>query len=184
MNRIDCPPNSVEEVVVSVNPREQGLSAFDPSESVRSESNVPNEPTEALLRISQDMTRVLERLTAPKAPIDMIRRHGVEEFHGTSLEESDMADFWLERLERVVEEVQCPPEQTIACAVSLLQSEAYDWWKLVLKRPRFLDPMPWDFFVQEFRATYVTDMYKEAKMEAISEFEAEKPINGCVQKRS
>ena len=22
---------------------------------------------------------------------------------------------------------------------------------------------PWDFFVQEFRAKYVTDMYKEAK---------------------
>ena len=47
--------------------------------------------------------------------------------------------------------------------VSLLQSEAYDWWNLVLKHPRFPDPMPWNFFVQEFRAKYVTDMYKEAK---------------------
>ena len=28
-------------------------------------------PNEALLRISQDMTRVLERLTAPRSPIDM-----------------------------------------------------------------------------------------------------------------
>ena len=31
----------------------------------------------------------------------------------------------------------------------------------MLKRLRLLDPMPWDFFVQEFRAKYVTDMYKE-----------------------
>ena len=35
------------EVVESVNPREQELSAYEPSES-----NVPNDPTEALLRIS------------------------------------------------------------------------------------------------------------------------------------
>ena len=109
------------------------------------------------------MTWVLERLIAPKAPIDMMRRHRVEEFHGISLEESNKVEFWLERLQRVVEEVRCPPEQRVAYAVSLLQSEAYDWWKLVLKRLRFPNPMPWDLFVQEFKAKYVTDMYKEAQ---------------------
>ena len=39
-----------EEAAESVNPREQELSASEPSES-----KVPNEPMEALLRISQDM---------------------------------------------------------------------------------------------------------------------------------
>ena len=95
---MDRPPNPVEEAVESVNPREQGLSAFDPSKSVRSESNVPNESTKALLKMSQDMTRVLERLTTPKALIDMMRRHGAEELHGTSLKESDKAELFLERL--------------------------------------------------------------------------------------
>ena len=51
---------------------------------------------EALLRISQDMAWVLDRLIAPKAPIDMVRRHGAEEFHMTSIEESDKAEYWLE----------------------------------------------------------------------------------------
>ena len=46
-----------EEVDESVNPREQGLLASQPSES-----NVPNEPNKALLRISQDMARVLDGL--------------------------------------------------------------------------------------------------------------------------
>ena len=142
LNRMDRPPNPDEEAAESVNPREQGLLAFDPFELVRSESNVPNEPMEALVKISHDMTRVLERLTAPKSPIDMMRRHGAEEFHGTSLEESDKAEYWLERLQRVLEEVRCPPEQRVACAVSLLQNEAYDWWKHVLKHPRLPDPMP------------------------------------------
>ena len=72
----------------------------------------------------------------------MVRRHGAEEFHGTSLEESDKAKYWLERLQRVLEEVRCPPEQRVVCAVSRLQNEAYDWWKLILKRPSFPDPMP------------------------------------------
>ena len=53
---MDHPPNLTEEAVESVNPGDQGLSTSDPSEYVRSESQVPAEPNEALLRISQDMT--------------------------------------------------------------------------------------------------------------------------------
>ena len=147
-----------EEAAESVNPREQGLSAFEPSKS-----NVPNEPSEALLRISQDMARVLDRLTTPKAPIDTVRRHGAEEFHGESMEESAKAEFWLENLERVLEEVRCPPDQRASCAVSLLQGEAYDCWKLVLKSLRIPNPMTWEFFFQEFRAMYVTEMYRDSK---------------------
>ena len=114
----------------------------DPSEYVRSKSHAPVEPNEALLRISQDIAWVLERLTAPKAPIDMVRRHGAEEFHGSNMEESDKAEFWLEKLQRIVEEVRCPPNQRVTCAVSLLQGSAYDWWKLVLRSSRLPDPIP------------------------------------------
>ena len=64
---MDRPPNPAEEAIESVNPGDQGLPVSDPSESVISEIHTPAEPNEALLRISQDMTRVLERLTAPKA---------------------------------------------------------------------------------------------------------------------
>ena len=69
---MDHPPNPFEEAVESVNPRDQKLPASDPSESVKSESHAPAEPNEALLRISQDMARLLERLTTPKALIDMV----------------------------------------------------------------------------------------------------------------
>ena len=75
-HRMDHPPNPLEEAVESVNLGDQGLFASDPSKSFKSESNAPPEPTEALLRIPQDMARVLDILTAPKAPIDMVRRHG------------------------------------------------------------------------------------------------------------
>ena len=138
---MDRPPNLAEKATESVNPGDQGLLVSDPSESVRSESHAPIELNEALLRIFQDMTRVSERLTAQKAPIDMVRRHGAEEFHGTNMEEFDKAEFWLEKLQRILEEVRCPPDQRVSCAVLLLQSEAYDWWKLVLRSPRIPNPM-------------------------------------------
>ena len=138
---MDRPPNPAEEVAKSVNPRDQGLPASDPSASVRSESHTPAKPNEALLRISQDMTRVLERLTAPKAPTYMVRRHRAKEFHGTNMEESDKEELWLEKLQRILKEVRCPPDQKVSCAVSLLQSEAYDWWKLALRSPRIPNPM-------------------------------------------
>ena len=50
-------------------------SVSGPSDSARSE----HASTEALLKISQDTARVLDRLTAPRAPIDLVRKHGVEE---------------------------------------------------------------------------------------------------------
>ena len=61
---MDRLPNLVEEAVESVNPREQGLPASDPSESVRSESQTPAKPNEALLRVAQDMARILDGLHA------------------------------------------------------------------------------------------------------------------------
>ena len=99
-----------EEAVESVNPREQELSA-----SEYSGSNAPNESMEALLRISQGMAQVLDKLTAPKALIDIVRRHGAEEF-----QESTKVEFWLEKLERVLEKVRCPPDQRASCAILLL----------------------------------------------------------------
>ena len=70
--------------------------------------------------LSLQIARVLDRLTAPKALIDTVRRHGAEEFHGSSMEELEKAELWLEKLERVLEEVRCPPDQRASCAVSLL----------------------------------------------------------------
>ena len=142
---MDRPPNLAEEAAESVNPGDQGLPTLDPSKSVKSESHAPAEPNGAFLRISQDMAQVLERLIALKALIDMVRRHRAKEFHGSNMEESDKVEFWLEKLQRIVEEVRCPPDQRVTSAVSLLQGSAYDWWKLVLRSMRLPDPIPESF---------------------------------------
>ena len=63
---MDHPPNLAEEAAESVNPGDQGLPALNPSKSVRSESH---------------------------APIDMVKRHGAEEFHGSNMEEFNKDEF-------------------------------------------------------------------------------------------
>ena len=141
LSRMDPPQEVVEETAKSVNPLDQFASS--PSESTINE----NASTEALIKISQDMARVLDQLTTPRAPSDSILKHGVEEFYGTSIEESDKAEFWLEKLERALDEARCLVDQKVTCAVSLLQGAAYDWWKLVLRNPLLPDPVTWDYFV-------------------------------------
>ena len=157
LSRMDPPQEAVDETAESVNPLDQ--SAFGPCYSMTNEYA----SIEAMVKISQDMARVLDRLTAPRASSDSIRKHGVEEFHGTRMEESDKAEFFLEKLERAQDEVRCPMDQKATCAVSLLQGAAYDWWKLVLRNPLLPDPVTWDYFVTEFNTKYVTDDYKESK---------------------
>ena len=158
---MEQPRDIVVESAESVNLKDQGPLASSSSESARGDQNIPSMSTKALLKISYDMVPILDRLTTPRAPIDRVEKHGAEEFHGTSLEEFDKVNHWLEKLRRVLDEVKCPPEQN--CAVLLLQGAAYDWWKLVLRHPLLLDPITWDFFVKEFQIKFITYAYKEAK---------------------
>ena len=83
---MDQAEEAVEGTTESVNPSISGPSRLDRSDHVS---------TKALVKISQDMARVLDRLTTLRASIDSIRKHGVEEFHGTSLQEYDKAMFGL-----------------------------------------------------------------------------------------
>ena len=69
---MDPSQEAIDETAESINPLDQ--SAFGRSESTINE----NASTEALIKISQDMARVLDRLTTPRAPIDLIQKHGVE----------------------------------------------------------------------------------------------------------
>ena len=65
---MDKSQEAMEGTTKSVNP-----SVFGPSRSDRSD----HVSTEALIKISQDIARVLDRLTTLRALIDSIRKHGV-----------------------------------------------------------------------------------------------------------
>ena len=112
---MDHPSNSVEEAAKSVNPGDQGLST-----SYSSESNALAEPNEAFAKDISGHGSGIGKIDSYEAPIDMVRRHGVEEFHGTNMEESDKAEFLLEKLQIILEKVRCSPDQKVSCVVSPL----------------------------------------------------------------
>ena len=71
---MDQSQEAVEEIAESVYPMDLDPYVSGPSDSTRSE----HVSTEALLKISQDMARVLDQLTTLRALIDSIRKHEVE----------------------------------------------------------------------------------------------------------
>ena len=71
LSRMDPPQEAVDERDESVNPLDQ--SASGPSDSTTNEYA----SIEALVKISQDMARVLDRLTTLRALSDSVRKHGV-----------------------------------------------------------------------------------------------------------
>ena len=56
-----------------------------------------------------------------KAPIERARKYGAEDFKGQLTDDSPAAEYWLERTERIIEQIHCTDDEKLECAVSLLQ---------------------------------------------------------------
>ena len=69
-----------------------------------------------------------------KSPIELVRKYGAEDFKGQVMDDSPAAEYWLERTERIMEQIYCTDEEKLECAVSLLQESAYQWWTTVRSR--------------------------------------------------
>ncbi|KAL5752232.1 hypothetical protein ACOSQ2_022739 [Xanthoceras sorbifolium] len=54
--------------------------------------------------------------------------------------------------------MHCTPEESLECAVSLLQEDAYQWWVSVSRNVQPKNKT-WEFFVNEFRRKYVGRIY-------------------------
>ncbi len=70
----------------------------------------------------------------------------------------------LEIMERVFRKLQCAEELKFEYSVSLLQGDAYEWWKTIpysLVEPPVLT---WSDFLREFRQKWVPDAYVDMKL--------------------
>ena len=101
-------------------------------------------------------------LPVQKSPIEKVRKYGAEDFKGQVTDDSPAAEYWLERTERIMEQIHCTDEEKLECAVSLLQESAYQWWTTVRRRVDG-DLIKWSLFLREFRDQYIGDAYIEAR---------------------
>ena len=92
---------------------------------------------------------------------EKMRKMGGVEFEGT-VDPTD-AEQWLERMERVFEQLECSDVAKFKYAISLLQKDAYDWWVSVPNAKVKPSVLTWDDFLKEFRMKYVPPAYCDAK---------------------
>ncbi|XP_070026272.1 uncharacterized protein [Nicotiana sylvestris] len=92
---------------------------------------------------------------------EKMRKMSGVEFEGTT--DPTVAEQWLERMERVFDQLECTNADKFKYVISLLQKDTYDWWVGVPNAKAKPPVLTWDDFVKSFRAKYVPPVYCDAK---------------------
>ena len=74
----------------------------------------------------------------------------------------NVAEYWLEATERIMDDLDCSVEQKLKGAVSLLRDEAYQWW-ITVREGTPTERVTWELFKQTFKAKYVGASYVDAR---------------------
>ncbi|XP_055830853.1 uncharacterized protein LOC129899879 [Solanum dulcamara] len=80
---------------------------------------------------------------------EKMRKMGEVDFEGT-IDPID-AEHFLERIERVFEQLESSDVSKFKYAISLLHKDAYEWWGSVPNKKAKLPVLTWDGFVKEFQ---------------------------------
>ncbi|XP_012437655.1 uncharacterized protein LOC105763823 [Gossypium raimondii] len=137
---------------------------------------------QAMLRI---LKRVVETSTGALGRGSISERlwlNGAQIFRGVSELDLNMAEYWLEATERIIDDLDPTTEQKLKGVVSLLRDEAYQWW-LTMTEGTQADRLTWDFFKAIFQGKYVGTSYVDARRKeflslvqgnkTVAEYEAE-----------
>ncbi|KAA3462434.1 DNA/RNA polymerases superfamily protein [Gossypium australe] len=73
----------------------------------------------------------------------------------------NVAEYWLEATERIMDDLDCTPKQKLKGAVHLLCNESYQW--LTVKEGTQPNRLTWEFFKTTFQSKYVGANYIDAR---------------------
>ncbi|XP_037497302.1 uncharacterized protein LOC119371380 [Jatropha curcas] len=116
--------------------------------------------TEQIAGVIPQAPIVVERERKP--PLEKLRKYGAKEFNASKDDSPEIAEYWLDGTSRVLEQLQCTPEDKLICATSLLIDEAYTWWTIVQQRVS-TEQRTWQFFLDEFKKKFITEAYLDAR---------------------
>ena len=91
---------------------------------------------------------------------ERIRKMGATEFEGTL--DPEVAERWWEKVEDVMNLINCTPEDRLKYVVSLFVGNALIWWRSV-KRGYEPREITWAEFQKEFDDKYRPKMYRDKK---------------------
>ncbi|XP_017635614.1 uncharacterized protein LOC108477597 [Gossypium arboreum] len=111
--------------------------------------------------LPQAMLRILERVARTNT------RTGVR--GGVIRVSPNVAEYWMEATERIMDDLDFTAEQKLKRDISLLRDEAYYWW-LMVKEGTQPDRLTWDFFMTgdrsmvEYEAEFLRFIHYERDM--------------------
>ncbi|XP_015575330.1 uncharacterized protein LOC107261330 [Ricinus communis] len=109
----------------------------------------------------------VREIEAKDKTYDRLRKQGAIEFEGIT--DLEIAEEWLQETDRVLDRLDCTPEQKLKNVVSLLRRSALDWWDLIPGSKNKPMTLTWDDFLREFANKYTPPMYTDRKkMEFLS----------------
>ena len=91
-----------------------------------------------------------------------MRKNGAKDFRGQVVDDSPAGEYWLQRTERIMDQIHCTDEEKLECVVSLLQESAYQWWTTVRSQVDG-ELLSWHLFLQEFCEKYIGDTYIKSR---------------------
>ncbi|KAA3487545.1 DNA/RNA polymerases superfamily protein [Gossypium australe] len=79
----------------------------------------------------------------PRSVTERLWSNGAEIFRGIAGVAPNVAEYWIEATERIMDDLDCTLEQKLKGAVSLVRDEAYQWW-LMVKEGTQPDQLTWE----------------------------------------
>ncbi|KAL0401651.1 UNVERIFIED_CONTAM: Transposon Ty3-G Gag-Pol polyprotein [Sesamum latifolium] len=92
---------------------------------------------------------------------EIVRRQGAKVFPGTT--DPAEVEEWLRNTERVLDRIECTPEQRLRYAVSLFEKDALNWWETVPGSKNRPITLTWNDFLKEFADKYTPPVYRNRK---------------------
>ena len=128
--------------------------------SISEKGQAAGSAVDILQQIAQELQRASQpaSVVPQRSAIERMEKYRPMDFLRKNDDEPSMAKNWHERIERMLRQMHCTPEENLECATSLLQDEAYHWWVSVTRTapPK---SVTWKFFLVEFRKQYVGRIY-------------------------
>ncbi|XP_016723787.1 uncharacterized protein [Gossypium hirsutum] len=119
--------------------------------------------------LSQAMLRILERVVGPNIGSEgcgsvtkRLRSNGAKVFRGITGVASNVAEYWMDATERIMDDLDFTAEEKLKEVVYLLRDESYQWW-LTIKEDTQLNRLTWDLFKIAFQSKYVGASYIDSR---------------------
>ena len=90
--------------------------------------------------------------------IERMEKYRPIDFLGKKDDEPSMEENWLERIERMLQQIHFTPEENLECAISFLQDDAYQWWVSVT-RTAPPENITGEFSIAGFKKQYMGQIY-------------------------